>query len=355
MGRARIPMRRIENPKARNVTFKKRHEGLVKKLNEFATLCDVDVCMISCGPQELLGRDGCQTWPTEKSEVRRMIKRFMDLPEYERKPRMVDLAKFQFPRNEEEEKKKMKAPATSFPTQDPCLNHLSEAELRKLLFTLDSKLALVNERIELLESKKRLDFREEGRIMEPWNWNHFPNWYNSKTTDATDVADVKLPPLPPSCFDLPNLLPSTDPMDFGSYVTIDGGLAAGDMLESEELKPKKNLDDFQYIQQLLYDPSCLNPHGSEIVDMALGIHQEPIATLLPDLFHAPNFGAFEVNGFTSNIRKETRISAVLSPAIIKWISLLPQREKLKSNLSKLKEEIVGAIWKKKNRTGLFSL
>ncbi|GFQ05832.1 mads-box transcription factor pheres 2 [Phtheirospermum japonicum] len=40
----------IVNKKSRNTTFKRRKEGLVKKIKELSTLCDVDACMIIYSP-----------------------------------------------------------------------------------------------------------------------------------------------------------------------------------------------------------------------------------------------------------------------------------------------------------------
>nr|BAG31396.1 RIN-like MADS-box protein [Torenia fournieri] len=46
MGRRKLEIKRIENKSARQVTFSKRRNGLLKKAKEISVLCDVDVAVI---------------------------------------------------------------------------------------------------------------------------------------------------------------------------------------------------------------------------------------------------------------------------------------------------------------------
>ncbi|KAJ8565081.1 hypothetical protein K7X08_001541 [Anisodus acutangulus] len=46
MGRGKIEMKRIENTNSRQVTFSKRRQGLLKKANALAILCDAEVGVI---------------------------------------------------------------------------------------------------------------------------------------------------------------------------------------------------------------------------------------------------------------------------------------------------------------------
>ncbi|KAK8970873.1 MADS-box transcription factor 57 [Platanthera guangdongensis] len=46
MGRGKIVIRRIDNTANRQVTFSKRHNGLLKKARELSVLCDAEVALI---------------------------------------------------------------------------------------------------------------------------------------------------------------------------------------------------------------------------------------------------------------------------------------------------------------------
>ncbi|XP_073155719.1 MADS-box protein FLOWERINGUS C-like [Henckelia pumila] len=46
MGRRKLEIKRIEDKSARQVTFSKRRNGLLKKAKELSVLCDVDVGVI---------------------------------------------------------------------------------------------------------------------------------------------------------------------------------------------------------------------------------------------------------------------------------------------------------------------
>ncbi|KAK3039085.1 hypothetical protein RJ639_028831 [Escallonia herrerae] len=43
MGRGKVELKRIEDKCSRQVTFSKRHKGLMKKARELAVLCDVEL------------------------------------------------------------------------------------------------------------------------------------------------------------------------------------------------------------------------------------------------------------------------------------------------------------------------
>lgn len=88
MGRAKLPIRLINPERSRHTTFTKRKKGLKKKIFEFATLCDVDACMIICGPTTT------ETWPEDPTKVRQVIERFREASAEERNKRQVDISGF---------------------------------------------------------------------------------------------------------------------------------------------------------------------------------------------------------------------------------------------------------------------
>ncbi|WJX94323.1 hypothetical protein P8452_75752 [Trifolium repens] len=50
MGRRKIPIARVKNPAARQVTFSKRRTGLFNKANELVTLCGAEIAIIVFSP-----------------------------------------------------------------------------------------------------------------------------------------------------------------------------------------------------------------------------------------------------------------------------------------------------------------
>ncbi|KAL6553580.1 hypothetical protein OROGR_007422 [Orobanche gracilis] len=76
MGRKKLPMRRIENAAARQVTYAKRRDGIVKKAKELSVLCDTDVALIMFSPTGRL-----TTFASNGSlQVEDIFLRFVDRP-----------------------------------------------------------------------------------------------------------------------------------------------------------------------------------------------------------------------------------------------------------------------------------
>ncbi|KAI3834097.1 hypothetical protein MKW92_008825, partial [Papaver armeniacum] len=50
MGRHKVTIKKIEDATRSQVTFSKRRNGLIKKIHELSTLCDVDVALVAFSP-----------------------------------------------------------------------------------------------------------------------------------------------------------------------------------------------------------------------------------------------------------------------------------------------------------------
>ncbi|KAG6390247.1 hypothetical protein SASPL_147979 [Salvia splendens] len=89
MVRSKIKYELIADPRTRRETFKKRKSGLLKKLNELKTLCNVEACGF------VMNEDGSQSqvWPSMPvaSEV---VRRFISLPSSSKTTNMVDQSGF---------------------------------------------------------------------------------------------------------------------------------------------------------------------------------------------------------------------------------------------------------------------
>ncbi|GFQ03826.1 agamous-like mads-box protein agl36 [Phtheirospermum japonicum] len=151
MGRAKLKMELIAKEKSRLTTFKKRKQGLIRKIREFTTLCDVSACMIIYGPNQESGRSEPETWPESRECVNRVIDvyraknresghRTYGLPDFflDRKRKVEDDLKRM-------RKKNMEA---KYPTWLEFMNYMPEARLRDFATELSAKAERVRARVE---------------------------------------------------------------------------------------------------------------------------------------------------------------------------------------------------------------
>ncbi|OIT07653.1 PREDICTED: agamous-like MADS-box protein AGL80 [Nicotiana attenuata] len=177
MGRAKLKMELISKEKARNATFKKRKEGLMKKLYEFTTLCNVNGCMIMYGPKQSNGSNSePEIWTnnsmqsgnsTNKTIQVEEIQNLID--EYKKESSMQSgstktfgLSDYFIDRNKKVEEELIKLKKMNMQKKYPCwlefMNQLSEVKLREFLTLLDDKVEKVKSRIDLLKG----NFSSEG-------------------------------------------------------------------------------------------------------------------------------------------------------------------------------------------------
>jgi len=72
MGRANFFMELIQKETSRKATLQKRKNGLMKKVNKFSVLCDVDVCVVLYAPNfEGQGFAKRDVWPKDTKEVKK--------------------------------------------------------------------------------------------------------------------------------------------------------------------------------------------------------------------------------------------------------------------------------------------
>ncbi|KAA8538585.1 hypothetical protein F0562_028221 [Nyssa sinensis] len=116
--------------------FLNRSKGLKKKTLELATLCDVDAAII------IFDRQGNQpkTWPEDPNEVARILQRYKDGGGQNKKRRKID------------DDQEVLDTTVTYTTDT--LESLSTGELQILLAKLDSKLSVVNAKIQELIIKE---------------------------------------------------------------------------------------------------------------------------------------------------------------------------------------------------------
>ncbi|KAK1270394.1 Agamous-like MADS-box protein AGL80 [Acorus gramineus] len=92
MARNKIKLVRIANDASRRATLKKRKNGMMKKVRELSTLCDVPACLVVyASPTD---RDPVAVWPENRAEAERVMERFRGQPAMERDRRMLNQEAF---------------------------------------------------------------------------------------------------------------------------------------------------------------------------------------------------------------------------------------------------------------------
>ena len=89
MTRKKVKLTYITNDSARKATFKKRKKGLMKKISELTTLCDIDACAIIYSPYD----SQPEIWPSPMG-VHRVLAQFKTMPEMEQSKKMVNQESF---------------------------------------------------------------------------------------------------------------------------------------------------------------------------------------------------------------------------------------------------------------------
>ncbi|MCL7036856.1 hypothetical protein MKW94_012534 [Papaver nudicaule] len=161
MGRKKLPMELIQREKNRNETYRKRKQGLIKKLKEFTVLCEVEACMIAYGPKLGDRPVEVETWPAEKPEdidtVHKIIERYRKVPEEDKQKRRQDLYDFFQARKKttEVDLNKLRKKHDEFQFFDhEQFQGLDAEQLHQILQRLGSKMESVDQRI---QQKKNQD------------------------------------------------------------------------------------------------------------------------------------------------------------------------------------------------------
>ncbi|XP_010528984.1 PREDICTED: agamous-like MADS-box protein AGL103 [Tarenaya hassleriana] len=129
----------------RKTGFERRQLTVMKKAQELATLCDVEVAVICYGP------DGeIQTWPREMSKVKEVAEKYKKLSSADKGKKNLTLHQFlgKIKKEEDDKKKKMKTGHD--------LDRYTAEELAVLFDSLDHKSQNLQERRQFLHSQKRM-------------------------------------------------------------------------------------------------------------------------------------------------------------------------------------------------------
>ncbi|KAB2018545.1 hypothetical protein ES319_D08G236700v1 [Gossypium barbadense] len=89
MTRKKVKLAYITDDSARKATYKKRTKGLMKKLSELSTLCDIDACSIMYSPYE----SQLEVWPSPMG-VQQVLSKLVAIPEMEKSKNMLNQESF---------------------------------------------------------------------------------------------------------------------------------------------------------------------------------------------------------------------------------------------------------------------
>lgn len=159
MTRKKVKLAYIANDSARKATFKKRKKGMLKKVKELTTLCDVEACAIIYSPYE----SAPEVYPSPLG-AQRVLGRFRKMPEMEQSKKMVNQEGFLRQRiaKANEQLKKLKKDnrdkdvarimfrALTSPAPSRSLHSLSLPDLADLSTMVDRTLADITARLRIL-------------------------------------------------------------------------------------------------------------------------------------------------------------------------------------------------------------
>ncbi|XP_021911020.1 agamous-like MADS-box protein AGL23, partial [Carica papaya] len=155
MTRKKVKLALIENDNARRASLKKRRVGVVKKVGELCTLCNVSACIVIYSPEEKEPR----VWPSVEMAVQ-MLNRFRRMPEMDRNKRTMNQESYLRERSrktEEQLKKNQRKNQEKEMVNLICKVHegnnfdeLNLGELYGLAWLIEEKVKSVNKRLAFL-------------------------------------------------------------------------------------------------------------------------------------------------------------------------------------------------------------
>ncbi|XP_030531103.1 agamous-like MADS-box protein AGL82 [Rhodamnia argentea] len=151
MGRGKLALELIPKEKARRITYEKRKKGLMKKAQEFTTLCGVDTCMLIYGPAGATATAEPEVWPSSPEKVKLVIERYRSEGADRRAKRTIGLPEFFTNRKRKVDAELAKARLANweakYPVSEALIEGFSEEELRRLLGSLGRKLEAAKARL----------------------------------------------------------------------------------------------------------------------------------------------------------------------------------------------------------------
>ncbi|PWA86594.1 transcription factor, MADS-box [Artemisia annua] len=174
MGRKKVSMVPIIDNKKRNIAFKQRKAGLVKKARELAILCDVNVSMFIFSDQQ---ENNPEIFPPDdphklNDSIHLYERKLVSEPEKIKRYGLRDFFKDRKNKAEVElAKAKKRNLEAKYPTRFGFLDNSSEGELRNFAFRLEKNIDQVKRRIEFLRKVPKIENLdvEDSSCTQLWN------------------------------------------------------------------------------------------------------------------------------------------------------------------------------------------
>ncbi|WCJ23140.1 MADS-box transcription factor 18 [Euphorbia peplus] len=151
MGRGKLKMELLENERARMITFQKRKKGLMKNVEEFSILCKADICLIISGPMFNNRPLDTETWPSDPTEIQRIIERYTSQSDERKKNQDMSHVFESWTKKLSNEIAKLQKP--KFLTWDNCLDNLGINELHSISSSLEWKICAATYKILKIKSE----------------------------------------------------------------------------------------------------------------------------------------------------------------------------------------------------------
>ncbi|OMO93218.1 Transcription factor, MADS-box [Corchorus capsularis] len=174
MTRKKVKLAYIANDSARKATFKKRKKGLMKKMSELSTLCDIKACAIIYSPYD----SQPEAWPSPAG-VQHVLSKFRGLSEMEQTKKMMNQESFLRQRinkaneqlkkqcKENREKEMTQVMYQNLSGEFGLQNLMNMADLNDLGYMIDMNLKDINKRVESLAKMGSHDNSQGSPAAEP--------------------------------------------------------------------------------------------------------------------------------------------------------------------------------------------
>ncbi|XP_009365773.1 agamous-like MADS-box protein AGL80 [Pyrus x bretschneideri] len=158
MSRKKVKLAYIQNHPTRNLTFKKRKKGFMKKMSEITTLCDVEACAVVYGQNDTQP----EVWPSP-SGVQSTYAKFRTMPSMEQTKKQLNMeaflrqqiekAKDQLRKQKKENREKEMSILMSQCLTGRSLQDLNMGDLNDLGWVVDHKVEEINRKVQKVQEE----------------------------------------------------------------------------------------------------------------------------------------------------------------------------------------------------------